>query len=72
MVIGGDSCYKGCEYEYRHHVLDGHFFTYVFVVKFVVCDFIDKINEKKSGVGPFLKNTFWRNFDSRQAAAFHL
>ena len=33
MVMGGDSCSKGREFESRHHILDGHFFTFLFVVK---------------------------------------
>ena len=37
MVMGGDSCSKGREFESRHHILDGHFFTYMFVVEFVMC-----------------------------------
>ena len=32
MVIGGDSC-RG--FESRHHILDGHIFTF-FVVKIVM------------------------------------
>ena len=34
-VMGGDSCSKGCEFKSHHHILDGNFFTSVFVVKFV-------------------------------------
>ena len=37
VVMGGDSCAKGLEFKSRHHILDGHFFTYLFVVKFVMC-----------------------------------
>ena len=25
MVMWGDSCSKGCEFEYQHCILDGHF-----------------------------------------------
>ena len=32
-VMGGDLCSKGCEFESRHCIQDGHFFTLVFVVK---------------------------------------
>ena len=34
-----------------HRILDGHFFTYVFVVK--ICNVFEntKINEKEAGVG---------------------
>ena len=34
---GGDSCPKGHEFESQHRILDGHFFSYVFAVKFVMC-----------------------------------
>ena len=41
MVMGGDSCSKGCEFESRHRILDGHdifhgSFSHVFVVKIVM------------------------------------
>ena len=35
VVMGGDSCSKGCEFESRDRILDGHYFTYLFVVKIV-------------------------------------
>ena len=38
MVMGGDLCSKGSEFESRHRILDGHFFTYLFIVK-LVCVF---------------------------------
>ena len=38
MVMGGDLSSKGREFKSQHHILDGHFFTKLFVVKFVVCD----------------------------------
>ena len=37
VVMGGGSCSKGREFESQHRILDGHFFTYIFVVKFVMC-----------------------------------
>ena len=55
MVMGGDSCSKGREFESWHCKMDGHFFTYIFVVKFVMCSKKTKINEKEDGVGPFFK-----------------
>ena len=33
VVMGGDSFSKGREFESQCHILDGHIFTYVFVVK---------------------------------------
>ena len=35
VVMGGDLCSKGREFESLHRKLDGHFFKYLFVVKFV-------------------------------------
>ena len=32
VVMGGDYCSKGCEFESRHLILDGHF-SHIFVVK---------------------------------------
>ena len=29
MVMGGDSCSEGHGFKSRHHILDGHFYTYV-------------------------------------------
>ena len=29
MVMGGDSCSKGREFESQHRILDGHFFTFI-------------------------------------------
>ena len=36
MVMGGDSCSKGCEFESQYLLLDGHF-SHLFVVKIVMC-----------------------------------
>ena len=37
VVMGGDSFSKGREFKSQCHILDGHIFTYIFVVKFVMC-----------------------------------
>ena len=37
VVTGGDSGSKIREFESRYRILDGYFFTYLFVVKFVMC-----------------------------------
>ena len=42
---------KGREFESQHRILDGHFFTYLLVVKFVMVFVKTKINEKEAGVG---------------------
>ena len=55
MVIGGDTHFEGCGFESLHHILDGHFFTYICCKICNVCLKRLKINEKEAGVGPFLK-----------------
>ena len=55
VVMGGESCSKGCGFESRHRILDGHF-SHIFVVKICnVCLKRLKTNEKEVGVGPFFK-----------------
>ena len=50
---------KGRGFEYRHRILDGHFFTYNCCKNCNVCLKRPKINEKEAGVGPFIyKKTF--------------
>ena len=34
VVMGGDSCSESHKFEFWPRILDGHFFTYLFVVKF--------------------------------------
>ena len=41
---------EGREFKSRHCILDGHFFTYLFVVKFVMCALKDE-NKRKRGRG---------------------
>ena len=56
MVMGRDSCSKGCWFESRYCILDGHFFTCIcFKNCSNVCLKRPKINGKEAGVGPFLK-----------------
>ena len=50
VVMGGDSCSKGHVFNSQHHILDGHFFSYLFVVKFVLCVCKDE-NKWKRGQG---------------------
>ena len=54
MLMGGDSCSKGCEFKSWHNILDGHFLhTYIFVVKFVMCVWKDENKWKRGRVSPF-------------------
>ena len=55
VVMGRDSNSKGCGFESRHRLLDGHFFTYFCCKNCNVCLKRPKINEKEAGVGPFKK-----------------
>ena len=36
MVMGGDSCFQGREFESRQHILDAHF-SHLIVAKIVRC-----------------------------------
>ena len=43
MVMKGDSCSKGCEFESQRHILDGHnIFTHIFVVRILMFVLKDK------------------------------
>ena len=35
VVMGGDLCYKGREFESQHYILDGHF-AHLFVVRIIM------------------------------------
>ena len=49
VAMGGDSCFKGREFVSLHHILDGHFFTYLFVAQIVMC--LKDVNKSKRGRG---------------------
>ena len=55
MVMGGDSCSKGCGFESWCCILDEHdIFSHWLVLKnCIVCLKRPKINEKEAGFGPF-------------------
>ena len=55
MVMGDDSYSRGCGFESRCRILDGHFFTFICCKNCIVCLKRPKINKKEAGVGPFLK-----------------
>ena len=74
VVMGGDSCSEGCGFKSWHHILDGHFYTYICCKN---CNDVflkrPKINNKR-GWGwpiflkkvnkPFCLNCFWISFDA--------
>ena len=47
---------KGCGFESRCHILDGHFLTLIFCKNCIVCLKRPIINEKEAWVGPFKKH----------------
>ena len=49
VVLGDDSCSKGRGFESRHHILDGHVFTFICCKNCIVCLKRPKINEKEAG-----------------------
>ena len=55
VVMGGDSCSKGCEFESWHCLLDAHF-SHLFVVKIVMCVWKDK-RKRIGGRGWPIKKT---------------
>ena len=55
VVMGGDSCSKGREFESLHHMLDGHFFTSICCENCNVWFEKTKINEKEAEDGHFKK-----------------
>ena len=55
--MGDDSCLRGHGFGSQRRILDGHFFTLICCKICIVCLKGPKINEKKTGVGPFFKKT---------------
>ena len=53
MVMGDNSCSKGCGFESRHCILDGRFFTMICCKNCNVSLKRLKRNEKEAGVDPF-------------------
>ena len=62
MVMGGDLCSEGWEFESWHHILDGHF-SHLFVVRIVRFFEKTKINEKE---GPFYKKMRREDFKGQK------
>ena len=63
MVMGDDSCLRGCDFESRRRTLNGHdsFFTLICCKNcYDFCLKRQEINEKEAGVGP-LKNLLEQN-----------
>ena len=55
MVIRGDSKSEGREFESRHRLLDGHFFTLICCKIVIVCFKKTKNELKKAEDGTFLR-----------------
>ena len=59
VVMGDNSCLRGCGFKSRRHILDGHdIFNLVCCKNCIVCLRRSKINEKEDGVGQFKKSLF--------------
>ena len=52
VIMGGDSCSKGREFESQHCILDGHI-SHLFVITIVMFVWKDKNKQKKAEDGPF-------------------
>ena len=63
MVMGRDSHSEGHGFESRHHILDGHFFTYICCKNCNVCLKRPKLNEKEAGVGPYKKHFYVKGYN---------
>ena len=61
VVLGRDSGSEGCGFKSWHHILDGHFFTYICCKNCNVCLKRPKINKKEAGIGPFFKKNLQGN-----------
>ena len=55
MVMAGDSCSKGRGFKSQHHILDGHFFTFI-CCKIVMLFEKTEINEKEAGMANLIKH----------------
>ena len=58
VVMGGDSCSRGRGFKSQHHILYGHFLTFICCKNCNVCLKNAKINEKEAVDGPFLKKVY--------------
>ena len=56
VVMGGDLCSKGCEFESKYRILDGHFSRTNLLLNLSCVFGKTKINDKEAGVGPFKKD----------------
>ena len=61
MVMVDDSCLRGCGFESRRRILDGHFFTLICCKNCIICLEKTESKQKEAGVGP-LKNLLKVNF----------
>ena len=68
VVMGGDSCSKGCEFESRHCILDGHLFTFICCKNYNLCVWKDENTWRRGRGWPifvkwikfFLAKEVWR------------
>ena len=55
VVMGRDSHFEGCGFESQHHILDGHFFTYICCKNCIVSLKRPKLNKKRGRGWPIFK-----------------
>ena len=69
--MGGDSCSNGHEFESRHRILDGHFFTFICCKNCYPFE-KTKMNEKDAGVCPLKNNveTLYKNNQWEAVASY--
>ena len=61
VVMEGDSSSEGCGFKFQHHILGGHFFTFICCKNCNVCLKRQNILER-SWDGQFTKKTFFLNW----------
>ena len=62
MVMGRDSRSEGRRFESQHHILDGHFFTYICCKNCIVCLKKTKNKQKGGRDWPLFKKTLINKF----------
>ena len=66
MVMGDDSCLRGCGFESLHCILDGHD---IFHIDLFVCK--DRKKQKEARVGPVKKGCIKRKTMKKETSHFY-
>ena len=54
VVMGDDSCLRGCGFESQRRILDGHFFALICCKNCIICLKRPKINKKRPRLAKFI------------------